>query len=212
MARRKIVIGMMMHETNTFSPVPTPLAAFRPLAGASAIEEFRDTNTQLGGFLQVAQEMGAEVTVAIAAGAHPSGYVEKRAYEDMCDAIVGAIRGGCDAAFLALHGAMVAEHTADGEGDLLRRIRAAAPRLPVAVGLDFHAHMTASMVESPLPPYSFGHDAQIQPPSNSFSVHSSWNRALSSPFSSKPSSNQPSGRLSSSQARISLRNVSASGG
>src|SRR3990170_4295670 len=34
MARRKIVVAMMMHETNTFSPVPTPLASFRPLAGA----------------------------------------------------------------------------------------------------------------------------------------------------------------------------------
>ncbi len=45
MARRKLVIAMMMHETNTFSPVPTPLASFRPLAGDAAIEEFRDTNT-----------------------------------------------------------------------------------------------------------------------------------------------------------------------
>jgi microcystin degradation protein MlrC len=148
MARRKIVIGMMMHETNTFSPVPTPLAAFRPLAGAAAVEEFRDTNTQIGGFLQVAQEMGAEVSVAIAAGAHPSGYVERAAYEEMCEAIVGAIRGGCDAAFLALHGAMVAEHVDDGEGELLRRIRAVAPRLPVGVGLDFHSHMTRAMVEN----------------------------------------------------------------
>jgi len=147
MARRKIVVAMMMHETNTFSPVPTPLASFRPLAGDAAIQEFRDTNTQLGGFLHVAQEIGAEITVPIAAGAHPSGYVEKAAYEDMCDAIVGAIRGGCDAAFLALHGAMVAEHLDDGEGHLLRRIRAVAPRLPIAVGLDFHAHMTAPMIE-----------------------------------------------------------------
>lgn len=148
MARRKIVVASMMHETNTFSPVPTPLASFRPLSGAAAIEEFKDTNTQLGGFLSVAQEIGAEIVVPIAAGAHPSGYVEKRAYEDMCDAIVGAIRNGCDAAFLALHGAMVAEHADDGEGELLRRIRAVAPRLPIAVGLDFHAHMTAPMVES----------------------------------------------------------------
>jgi microcystin degradation protein MlrC len=146
-ARRKIVVAMMMHETNTFSPVPTPLAAFRPLTGDAAVEEFRDTNTQLGGFLHVAQEMGAEIVVPIAAGAHPSGYVERAAYEDMCDAIVGAIRSGCDAAFLALHGAMVAEHVDDGEGELLRRIRAVAPRVPIAVGLDFHAHMTAPMVE-----------------------------------------------------------------
>jgi len=148
MARRKIVVAMMMHETNTFSPVPTPLASFRPLSGAQAIEEFRDTNTQLGGFLHVAQEANAEVIVPIAAGAHPSGYVEKAAYEDMVEAIVGAVRGGCDAIFLALHGAMVAEHLDDGEGELLRRIRAVAPRTPLALGLDFHSHMTASMVDN----------------------------------------------------------------
>ena len=144
---RKIVVAMMMHETNTFSPVPTPIGAFRPLTGAAAVAEFQDTNTQLGGFLHVAREMGAEIVVPIAAGAHPSGYVERAAYEDMCDAIVGGIRNGCDAAFLALHGAMVAEHVDDGEGELLRRIRAVAPRVPIAVGLDFHAHMTAPMVE-----------------------------------------------------------------
>src|SRR5256886_4151730 len=148
MARRKIVVAMMMHETNTFSPVPTPLASFRPLAGAAAIEEFRDTNTQLGGFLGVAQKAGAEIVVPVAGGAHPSGYVEKSAYEDMAEAIVGAVRGGCDAAFLALHGAMVAEHTDDGEGELLRRVRAVAPRLPIAVGLDFHAHMTSRMIDN----------------------------------------------------------------
>ena len=114
MARRKIVVAMMMHETNTFSPVPTPLASFRPLSGPAGIEEFRDTNTQLGGFLHVAEEAKAEIVVPLAAGAHPSGYVEKAAYEDMCEAIIGAIRSGCDAIFLALHGAMVAELAAAG--------------------------------------------------------------------------------------------------
>ncbi|HKZ05923.1 MAG TPA: M81 family metallopeptidase [Methylomirabilota bacterium] len=147
MPRRKLVLAMMMHETNTFSPVPTPLSSFRPLAGEAAIAEFRGTNTQLGGFLDVAGKAGAEIVVPLAAGAHPSGYVEKRAYEDMADAIVGAIRDGCDGVFLALHGAMVAEHTDDGEGELLRRIRTVAPRVPIAVGLDFHAHMTAPMIE-----------------------------------------------------------------
>jgi microcystin degradation protein MlrC len=148
MARRKVVVAMMMHETNTFSPVPTPLASFRPLSGQAAIEEFRDTNTQIGGFLDVAKEANAEVVVPLVAGAHPSGYVEKAAFEDMCESIVGAIRNGCDAAFLALHGAMVAEHFDDGEGELLRRVRAVAPRLPIALGLDFHSHMTAPMVEN----------------------------------------------------------------
>ena len=69
---------------------------------------------------------------ALAASAHPSGLVDRTAYEEMCQAIVGAVRDGCDAVFLALHGAMVAEHVDDGEGELLRRIRIVAPRLPVA--------------------------------------------------------------------------------
>src|SRR2546421_6269 len=148
MPRRKIVIASMMHETNTFSPIPTALPSFRPLSGEAAIAEFEHTNTQLGGFLDVAQRMGAEIVVPLAANAHPSGYVERRAYEDMCAALVGGIRGGCDAAFLALHGAMVAEHVDDGEGELLRRTRAVAPRLPIAVGLDFHTQLTPAMVEN----------------------------------------------------------------
>src|SRR5258708_4751928 len=147
MARLKLVLAMMMHETNTFSPVPTPLASFRPLQGEAAIEEFKDTTSQLGGFLHVAREAGAEIVLPVAGGAHASGYVERAAYEDMAEAIVGAVRGGCDAVFLALHGAMVAEHVDDGEGELLRRLRAVAPRVPIAVGLDFHSHMTAAMVD-----------------------------------------------------------------
>src|SRR5215469_4959158 len=147
MARLKLVLAMMMHETNTFSPVRTPLSSFRPLSGEGAVAEFKDTNTQLGGFLDVAQRAGAEIVLPVAGGAHPSGYVEKSAYEDMAESIVGAVRGGCDAVFLALHGAMVAEHVDDGEGELLRRLRAVAPRVPIAVGLDFHSHMTARMVD-----------------------------------------------------------------
>ena len=68
------------------------------------------------------------------------------------------------------------------------------------------------MTERPLPPYSVGHAAQIQPPSKSFSDHDSWNFLRSSGVRWKPSSNQPSGRFVSSQARISLRNASASAG
>src|SRR5207253_8796102 len=124
MASRKIVVAMMMHETNTFSPVPTPLVSFRPLAGVAAIEEFRDTNTQLGGFLGVAQKAGAEIVVPVAGGAHPSGYVEKAAYEDIAEAILGPARGGCDAAFLALHRATLAHHTHHAQGPLLRPVRA----------------------------------------------------------------------------------------
>ena len=91
-----------------------------------------------------------------------------------------------------------------------------SPKKSARIGALARANSSASttpcMASRPLPPYSSGQVAQIQPPPKSFSVHSSLNALLSSADISKPSSNQPSGRFSSSQARISMRKSSASGG
>ena len=147
---KKFVVAMMMHETNTFSPLPTPIDSFAragALAGPAAIKESEGTNTSLGGFIEVARKAGAEFTVPMAASAHPSGLVTKAAYEQMTTAIVDEVKKGCDAVLLALHGAMVAEHYDDGEGELLNRIRKIAPDVPIAVALDFHTQMTDAMIK-----------------------------------------------------------------
>ena len=147
---KKFVVAMMMHETNTFSPLPTPIESFAragALGGPAAIKEAEGTNTSLGGFIEVARKAGAEFTVPMAASAHPSGLVTKAAYEQMTTAIVDEIKKGCDAVLLALHGAMVAEHYDDGEGELLNRIRKIAPDVPIAVALDFHTQMTDAMIK-----------------------------------------------------------------
>jgi microcystin degradation protein MlrC len=53
-----------------------------------------------------------------------------------------------DAVYLDLHGAMVTEDFEDGEGELLRRIRAAVGnRIPIVISLDYHANVTPEMVE-----------------------------------------------------------------
>src|SRR6202012_3063094 len=53
-----------------------------------------------------------------------------------------------DAIYLDLHGAMVTEDFEDGEGEVLRRIRAAVgPDIPIVVSLDYHANVTPQMVE-----------------------------------------------------------------
>ncbi len=77
------------------------------------------------------------------------------------------------------------------------------------------ASTTPCIVESPLPPYSSGHVAQIQPPSWSRFGQLALNSARSSSLSSNVSprstaSTQPAGRLSRNQSRISWRNASAS--
>jgi len=147
-----IVIAQMSHETNTFSPVLTDLARFsggrdRPLSGAAAKDVFRGTASCMGGYLTVAEEAGAEVTIPIAASAPPSGPVEDAAYEYMCTKIVEAAAAGCDAMMLDLHGAMVTRSFEDGEGELLRRIREVAPDIPIAVALDMHANIYPAIVE-----------------------------------------------------------------
>ena len=70
------------------------------------------------------------------------------AFDKMADDVCQVVTEGCDALFLDLHGAMVAESYDDGEGALLSGIRKIAPDLPVAVALDFHTNMSPAMVEN----------------------------------------------------------------
>ena len=115
----RVVLAMMMHETNTFSPVPTDLARFskgaeRPLEGAEILAAYRGTGSCTAGFIDVAEAAGAEIVPSIAASAPPSGPVRSAAYEYIRDAILEAVAGGCDAILLDLHGAMVTERHEDG--------------------------------------------------------------------------------------------------
>ncbi len=87
-------------------------------------------------------------SVPIAAYAEPGGMVDDEAFEYICDRIVSAVKVGCDALLLDLHGAMVSRSYDDGEGELLRRIRAQRPGLPIAVALDFHTNLTSTMVDN----------------------------------------------------------------
>jgi len=148
----RLLIAMMKHETNTFSPVPTPLSRFGrgrgPSAGDAAIALFRGTGTAIGAYLELAETAGAEVVVPIAGDAAPSGPVEDAAYTHMTAAILEAVaRGGFDGIMLDLHGAMVTQSHEDGEGQLLKRIRAIDPKTPIAVALDMHANLYDEIID-----------------------------------------------------------------
>ena len=149
----RVALAMMKHETNTFSPVPTDLPRFakgaeRPIEGEAVLAAYRGTGSCMAGFIDVAEAAGAELVPSIAASAPPSGPVQSAAYEHICDAILETVAGGCDAILLDLHGAMVTERHEDGEGELLARIRAIAPEVPIGVTLDMHANLYPAMVEN----------------------------------------------------------------
>ena len=145
---------MIKHETNTFSPVPTPLERFfrgnpEILAGERAIKAYENTDSGLGGYIEVARLAGAEMVVPVAAESWPSGPASAETHERLCKLILDEVkRGGFDAILLDLHGAMVAEGVDDAEGDLLRRLREIDPATPVAVTLDMHANIYDDIVKN----------------------------------------------------------------
>jgi microcystin degradation protein MlrC len=146
----RAVIAMMKHETNTFSPLPTPLANFgrgsagSPPGGDEARALVAGTNNAIAAFLDLAAAQRWDADIPIVASAVPSGIVPRDAFEAMCAPIVKSVRRGCDAILLDLHGAMVVDGFDDPEGELLARLRAVAPSTPIAVAFDFHGNFSAA--------------------------------------------------------------------
>jgi len=143
----KILIARLNHETNTFSPVPTPLEAFAPRFDEAAYSDNKGMRTAMAAFIDLAESIGANLVTPVSAAANPSGPVHADAYDELTNRIVDAA-AGCDAILLDLHGAMVAENSPDGEGDLLVRVRAAAPGVPIGVALDLHGNITQKMIHN----------------------------------------------------------------
>jgi microcystin degradation protein MlrC len=148
-----IVIAQMKHETNTFSPVSTPIERFAagsalPLEGEAAVAALRRTGSAIGAFIELAEKAGASIALPVAGNAWPSGPVEDQAFEYMAGRICDAVAKGCDAILLDLHGAMVTESLEDGEGELLRRVRKLAPRTPIGVALDMHTNLYPAIVQN----------------------------------------------------------------
>lgn len=152
---KRFIAAQFMHETNTFSSVPTPLSAFgsrkyggMPREGEAVNEALQGTRTGMGAYIDLAAQEGAELNCVIAGNAQPSRPVDDEAFEYCADKICEAVRAGGDALFLDLHGAMVTQSYDDGEGELLRRIREIDSEIPIAVALDFHTNLSAAMVEN----------------------------------------------------------------
>jgi microcystin degradation protein MlrC len=143
----RVLVARLNHETNTFSPVRTPLKSFGPLYGTEAYAASKGTRTGIAAYIDLIEQAGHDVVVACSATANPSGCVSADAYTHLTSVIVAAA-AGCDAIALDLHGAMVAENTDDGEGDLLERLRRVLPHAPIAVALDLHGKMTAKIIEN----------------------------------------------------------------
>lgn len=147
----KVLIGGFKHETNTFSRLSTGLEAYRGRGlhiGPEIIPAYTDTRTEIAAFLDACKRHHWQPVLSIVGDATPSGPVTRETFDTFAAAMLEAIDkdGPVDAVLLQMHGAMVCEHTPDGEGSLLRLIRQkVGPGVPIGVTLDLHANVTHDM-------------------------------------------------------------------
>lgn len=153
----RIAVGGFLHETNTFAPTKATYDAFvhgggwpRMTRGADVLKTIRNINVGLAGFIAAAEAERWELVPTIFTAATPCAHVTEDAFERIAKVIVEGIAaaGKLDAVYLDLHGAMVAEHVDDGEGEILARVREVIGKeMPLVVSLDLHANVTPEMVE-----------------------------------------------------------------
>jgi microcystin degradation protein MlrC len=147
----RVAIGGLIHESSTFSTVPTTLQHFYERGyheGQDLLDAFIGTKSPLGGFIDAARVADFEVVPTMTAAAVPAGPVTSEATETLTNRLAEGIRqvkesGPLDGVLLSLHGAMVSDLDDDGEAYILRAVReVVGPDMPVIVELDLHGNIT----------------------------------------------------------------------
>ena len=149
----RVAVGGIYHESNTFFSRPMTLEAFKESQlhyDREVIERWRDTCSEMAGFLEGAARFGFEVIPTLMAWGMPSGKVTDEAFESLADALLTRLQAALplDGVLLSLHGAMVSDSCEDADGEILRRVRALiGVKIPLVVTLDFHANLTPEMAQ-----------------------------------------------------------------
>ena len=137
----RIAIGGLMHETCTFSTLPTRLSDFRREVGQDLLA---------GSFWQDLLRQGHDLWPLFVAHALPGGKVTRQAFEALLEELLAGLRRSLplDGLLLILHGAMEVAEIGDGETAILRAVRdLVGPDVLISTPLDLHANLAPSVVE-----------------------------------------------------------------
>ena len=152
----RIAFAGFQHETNTFASVKAALADFEQpdawpglTVGPAIFDAVKGINLPAAGFIDEARSLGHDLAPLLWCSAQPSAQVTQGAFETILQRLLALLADvrNVDAVYLDLHGAMVAEHIDDADGEILRRVRAVVgPSVPIVASLDFHANVSSQMV------------------------------------------------------------------
>ncbi|WP_199433244.1 M81 family metallopeptidase [Qaidamihabitans albus] len=144
----------LFHEANTFSPVAADLDMFQDggvLRGKEIVEQYAGSSATIGGFLAAAETFGVEVVPLVFAFVTPGGPVTADAFETIVGEMLGRLaeEGPWDGVLLNVHGAAVAEHFPDADGEIAARVRrVVGPGVPVGAVLDMHANVSRKLLDA----------------------------------------------------------------
>lgn len=152
----RIAVGGFQHETNTFAPLKATWAMFEEVdgwpgfsRGSELFPAIEGVHLPITGAVEALRGLGHEIVPLSWCAATPSAHITEDAFERIAAVLLEDIAsaGHLDGIYLDLHGAAVCEHLEDGEGELLRRIRAlVGDSMPISVSLDLHANVTGEMM------------------------------------------------------------------
>jgi len=146
----RIGILALLHESNTFIQTPTTLDRFEQdivLFGEDILKKFSNSHHEIGGFIEGLSD--SQIVPIGAYRATPAGPIPKEDWEtivlDLIDRTSKALP--LDGLLIAAHGAAVAQHAPDADGNFLSRIRElVGNQIPIVATLDPHANLSAMMV------------------------------------------------------------------
>ena len=152
----RIAVGGIQHETNVFAPYKAGYEVFArrdewpPMSrGIQMLDEVDGVNLPVAGAIERLKALGHEIVPLLWCSATPSAHVSEEAFERILAMMLETLRDSApiDGVLLDLHGAMVCAHVADGDGELLRRVReVVGETTPVVASLDLHANISDQMV------------------------------------------------------------------
>lgn len=148
----RIGVAGFLHESNTFSSVPTTLSSFQNsllMRGADIPAAMAASHHEVGGFFQAIKEAGATAVPLVMARALPSGQIQASAFQSIVNLILEQLQQQLplDGLLVAPHGATVAESQPDADGFWLQQLRdSLGPEVPIFGTIDSHANLSAAMV------------------------------------------------------------------
>ncbi len=144
-----IAIGGILTECNHFGGIPIDLALYEATELVRGSDMLAMANSVVGGMNQVMREKQVDIRPLLFASACAAGPITESCYNLLRDELLDRLRTELpvDGVLLPLHGAALADHLDDPEGDIIKAVRQlVGEQVPIIVSLDLHAHVTAEMV------------------------------------------------------------------